>query len=75
MKRKSYSQNENSNGNEMPPPPPHGDMGDMAPPQNGENSGNNSNMRRRGPGHMPPTDANGDMSQRPEGNPADGEFG
>ena len=76
MKRKSYSQNENSNGNEMPPPPPHGDMGDMAPPQNGENSGNNSNMRRRGPGHMPPPDANGDMPQRPEGNiPADGEFG
>lgn len=75
MKRKSYSQNENSNGNEMPPPPPHGDMGDMAPPQNGENSGNDLNMRRRGPGHMPPPDANGDMSQRPEGNPADGEFG
>ena len=73
MKRKSYTQNENSNGNEMPPPPPHGDMGDMAPPQNGENSGNNSNMRRRG--HMPPPDANGDMSQRPEGNPPDGEFG
>ena len=76
MKRKSYSQNENSNGNEMPPPPPHGDMGDMAPPQNGENSGNDLNMRRRGPGHMPPPDANGDMPQRPEGNmPADGEFG
>lgn len=73
MKRKFYTQNENSNGNEMPPPPPHGDMGDMAPPQNGENSGNNSNMRRRG--HMPPPDANGDMSQRPEGNPLDGEFG
>jgi len=75
MKRKSYSQNENSNGNEMPPPPPHRDMGDMAPPQNGENSGNNSNMRRRGPGHMPPPDANRGMSQRPEGNPLDGEFG
>lgn len=76
MKRKSYSQNENSNGNEMPPLPPHGDMGDMAPPKNGENSGNDLNMRRRGPGHMPPPDANGDMSQRPEGNiPADGEFG
>ena len=73
MKRKSYSQNENSNGNEMPPPPPHRDMGDMAPPRNGEKSGNNSNMRRRG--HMPPPDANGDMSQRPEGNPPDGEFG
>ena len=76
MKRKSYSRNENSNGNEMPPPPPHGDMGDMVPPQNGENSGNNSNMRRRGPGHMPPPDANGDMPQRSEGNmPPDGEFG
>jgi len=74
MKRKSYSQNENSNGNEMPPPPPNGDMGDIAPPQNGENSGNDLNMRRRGPGHMPPPDANGDMSQRPEGNPPDGEF-
>lgn len=74
MKRKSYSQNENSNGNEMPQLQPNENRGDMAPPQNGENSGNDLNMRRRGPGHMPPPDANGDMPQRPEGNPPDGEF-
>lgn len=75
MKRKSYSQNENRNGNEMPQLLPNENRGDMAPPKNGENSGNDLNMRRRGPGHMPPPDANGDMSQRPEGNPPDGEFG